>query len=397
MKMSPRKPNKGSLTARHFRRNVFWQLKWENGILTDSECVKDGGDPDLYLAPALFDPQINGYAGVDFQQDNLTADAIMEAVRRLRQDGCARFLLTLITDEWRALTRRLKHLTSIRRQHPELQAAIAGWHIEGPFLSAEPGFCGAHDANLMLDPTPEQLHELRQITTPDPLVLTLAPERPGSLTAIRKAAAMDIRISLGHTNADLRLIESALAAGAVGFTHLANGCPRQLDRHDNIVWRVLASSLARPAPPGVERYIGLIADGIHVSPTLFRLLHQWLPAESIYFTTDAMAAAGSPPGQYTLGKVRVEVAEDGIVRLPGTPYFAGSSLRPIVGVQRAVRMLGCRWHQAWHHASSIPAAFAGVPSHLMPGAPANFCLVRLTHDGIPQLEKVYFQGQISTP
>ncbi|MCX8157169.1 MAG: N-acetylglucosamine-6-phosphate deacetylase [Verrucomicrobiae bacterium] len=389
--------NRGAVMARHYRRGTCWRLAWENGLLTESECVKCGGDPDLFIAPALFDPQINGYAGVDFQQDNLTAEALLEAARRLRRDGCARFLLTLITDSWPALTRRLRHLAAVRREHPELQAALAGWHIEGPFLSEKPGFCGAHAPDLMLDPTPELLAELRRLTAPDPLVITLAPERAGSLTAIRKAAVMGIRISLGHTDADTTLIETALAAGAVGFTHLANGCPRLLDRHDNILWRVLGGSLARPAVTSPPRFIGLIADGIHVSPDLFRLLHQWLPQERIYYTTDAMAAAASPPGKYTLGKLEVEVGPEGVVRLPGTPYFAGSALRPIQAVQRAARILQRPWAEVWAHAAAIPAAFAGVPNSLQPGQPANFCLVRPAMEGIPQIERTYFHGQPTPP
>ena len=234
--------NRGQVVARHYRRGVNWRLRWENGVLRESECVKANGEEDLYLAPALFDPQVNGYAGVDFQQDGLGVEALVQAARGLRRDGCARFLVTLITDHWAALTARLRHLVGLRRGEPELQAAIAGWHVEGPFLSEKPGFCGAHEPGLMLDPTPEMLEELRRITAPDPLVVTLAPERAGSLTAIRKGAAMGIRVSLGHTDADLKLLDTALAAGAVGFTHLGNGCPRQLDRQDNILWRVLRSA-----------------------------------------------------------------------------------------------------------------------------------------------------------
>lgn len=393
MKIAQLNRLRGSVVARHYRRNVHWRLSWENGILTESECVKQGGEPDLYLAPALFDPQVNGYAGVDFQQDSLTEEALLHAARQLRNDGCPRFLLTLMTDAWPALSRRLRHLVALRKKQPELQTAIAGWHLEGPFLSEKQGFCGAHDAGLMMDPTPELLAELRQITRPEPLVVTLAPERAGSLTAIRKATAMEIRISLGHTDASAQLIETALAAGAVGFTHLGNGCPRQLDRHDNILWRVLGSPLARPSPAGLSRFVGVIADGVHVSPALFRLFHQWLPPGRIYYTTDAMAAAASPPGTYALGRLQVEVGEDQIVRLPGTPYFAGSALRPIQAVQRAAQMLGEPWREAWRRASVVAAAFAGLSAELKPGQPAHFCLVRSTPEGRPQLEATFFNGQ----
>ena len=131
-------------------------------------------------------------------------------------------------------------------------------------------------------------------------------------------------------NAPAGILRDAVAAGATGFTHLGNGCPQQLDRHDNIVWRVLDT-------PGLV--VGLIADGIHVSPPLFRLLHRVLPADRIYHTTDAMAATGSPPGEFTLGRLRLHVGADGVVRQPGRPNFAGSSAQPGQLATRASAML----------------------------------------------------------
>src|SRR5439155_8978926 len=191
-----------------------------------------------WLAPTLFDLQINGYGGVDFQQDDLSLDALISAVRQLRTAGCARFFLTLITDEWPELTARLRQLRWLRSQSAELQSAIAGWHVEGPFLSTQPGFHGAHNPALMCDPSPGHVLELRTITGRDPLLLTLSPELPGAMQAIEMAVSNGIKISLGHTNASAEVLRHALEAGATGFTHLGNGCPRELDRHDNILWRV---------------------------------------------------------------------------------------------------------------------------------------------------------------
>ena len=74
-----------------------------------------------------------------------------------------------------------------------------------------------------------------------------------------------MRVSLGHTNASAEVLRQAVAAGATGFTHFGNACPQELDRHDNILWRALDT-------PGLTA--GLIPDGIHVSPVLFRLVHR---------------------------------------------------------------------------------------------------------------------------
>lgn len=283
------------------------------------------------MHPGIFDPQVNGYAGIDFQQDHLDPDSLRSAVHAWRRDGGRSFLLTLITDEWTALLRRLRRLRELRDTDPALREAIPGWHLEGPFLSDQPGFAGAHDPACMRDPRAGDMEALREAAGPGPLLVTLSPERPGALDAIAEARRLDIVTSLGHTNASADQLRAAVAAGATGFTHLGNGCPQQLDRHDNIVWRVLDT-------PGLT--VGLIADGLHVSPSLFRLIHRVLPPERLYLTTDAMAAAGAPPGEFTLGRMRLQVGPDGIVRQPGRTNFAGSSARPGQLAWRAAAMLG---------------------------------------------------------
>jgi N-acetylglucosamine-6-phosphate deacetylase len=182
------------------------------------------------------------------------------------------------------------------------------------------------------------------------------------------AISLGAKISLGHTNASAHVLRDAVRAGATGFTHLANGCPRELDRHDNILWRVCET-------PGLT--VSFIPDSIHVSPAPFRLLHRLLDARSIYYTTDSMSAAGAPPGRYKLGRLDVEVGEDQIVRQPGKTNFAGSALRPVRAVFRAAQMLGCSWHECWRRMSEIPARFVGLKNEINVGAPANFCVIEL--------------------
>lgn len=281
--------------------------------------------------PRFFDPQVNGYAGVDFQRDSLGLAELRHASEAWKRDGGDAFYLTLITDAWPALLARVRRLRGLLDQAPELRSTIVGWHIEGPFLSEKPGFHGAHDPSVMIDPSPERVRELRNVAGDDPLLLTLAPERPGSIPAIETACSLGMTVSLGHTDASADQIRDAVSAGATGFTHLANGCPQQLDRHDNILWRVLESTSLN---------IGLIADGVHVSPALFRLIHRLVPSTRLYYTTDAMAAAGAPPGDYTIGRLQVRVGEDGIVRQPGRQNFAGSALSPGRLIDTATSMLG---------------------------------------------------------
>ena len=376
--------NDGEIWARHYGTGQAVRAGWRQGIFTQFEAAATPTEGDAWLAPALVDLQINGFCGIDFQRDELTVEEALIASRSLRAAACVRFFLTLVTDEWPKLVNRLKHLRQLRTGHEELRHAIAGWHIEGPFLSAEPGFHGAHNPALMLDPTPDRIRELRAITNPDPMLLTIAPELPGALDAIALARSLDIKVSLGHTNASSEVLRQAVKVGATGFTHLGNACPQQLDRHDNILWRALDT-------PGLT--VSLIPDEVHVSPPLFRLIHRVLGAEAIYYTTDAMAAAGASPGRYTIGVMEVEVGADQVVRQPGKSNYAGSALRPIDGVFRAARMLGRDWRRVWEGSSICPAKFMGIRGGLTLGCPADFCLVKTDEAGRLESLRVFSLGQ----
>lgn len=375
--------NDGDLCARHYATGQPVRVTWQDGRIHSVLGANQPVPSDFWIAPALVDLQVNGFGGIDFQQDNLSPENLVKATHHLRAAGCSRCLLTLITDQWPRLLARLRHLREIRQRSTELRHAIAGWHIEGPFLSAAPGFCGAHDPTLMLDPTPEHLRELREATGDELVVLTLDPERTNALSAIEEAVALGMKVSLGHTNASAEVLAEAVQRGATGFTHLGNGCPRELDRHDNILWRVLETRGLR---------ISLIPDTIHVSPALFRLAHRALPTDSIYYISDAMSAAGMKPGRYPLGPLELEVGADQVVRLPGKPNFAGAALRPIDGVFRAAKMLDCSWRETWPRFSEVPAKWMGLPCELAAGNPADFCLLTVTAQNELKNLQVFVNG-----
>jgi N-acetylglucosamine-6-phosphate deacetylase len=358
----------GEVTAWHYRTREPVRVRWLKGVFSELSVASKPPAENIWIAAPLLDLQVNGFGGLDFQQDTLSGRQLLTATNSLRSAGCVRFFPTLVTDDWPKLTSRLRRLVALRAEWPELESAIAGWHIEGPFLSTEPGFHGAHDPTRMCDPTPEKIAELRSITGGDPLLLTLSPERAGAIEAIRFAVSQGIKVSLGHTNASFEIVREAVQAGAAGFTHFGNGCPRELDRHDNIFWRIFET-------PGLM--IGIIPDKIHVSPRLFRLMHRMVPSDKIYYTSDAMAAAGAGPGRYRLGALELEVGPDQVVRQPGKQLFAGSALRPVDGVFRAAEMLGSAWQESWQRFSDAPARFMGINNEITAGERANFCLLRL--------------------
>jgi len=363
------------------------RVRWKNGLFCAfDDAPLESAPKNSYYMRALFDPQVNGFAGIDFQQDDLSSDQLLHAVRELRRHACSEILLTLITDEWPTMMKRLAHIKRLRDANPELTEAILGFHIEGPFLSAEEGYRGAHNPALMIDPTPDHIRELHALTSDCVTLLTLAPERPGAIRAIEEATKHKIKISAGHTNATSQQLQDAEKAGAMGFTHVGNGCPRTLDRQDNILWRALNSKLM----------LGVIPDTIHVSPDLFRIILT-APTGGTYFTTDAMAAAGAPPGTYTIGKIKVDVGSDGVVRLPGQPYFAGSALTPLEGVIRAARMLETSpldvaesfWDRVYWTLDD-PHIECGE------GTPATFNVVRTDDEGNILSGEMYVRG-VPTP
>ena len=375
----------GAVQARHVETGQPIRLAWENGIISNIEPVAEA-PRNLWVAPPLVDLQVNGFAGVDFQQDDMSAEELVHAVHGLRAAACPLFLLTLITDEWPRMLERLRRLRDIRASTAELQDAIVGWHIEGPFLSDRPGFCGAHNQEVMRDPAPAQMEELRRVCGDDPVLLTLAPERSDAIASIERAVALGIRVSLGHTDASARRLAQAINAGAAAFTHLGNGCPRDLNRHDNILWRIFETP---------EIFVSLIPDAIHVDPALFRLAHRVLGSDRIFFVSDAMSAAGAAPGTYPLANLMLEVGEDEVVRLPGSPNFAGSALCPLDGILRAADMLRCSWRNVWRQYAMNPSRLMNFNYGLNVGAPATFCLLEAVSEPenlVSQLD-VYIRGR----
>ena len=300
----------------------------------------------------LFDLQVNGFGGVDFQSAS-EPQALHTACLRLLECGMERILATFITDSIEALASKLRTFEACRKQDPLLARCVVGYHLEGPYLSAETGYRGAHPAQCMKDPDWAEFEALQDAAGGLVRLVTIAPERPGSGTFIEKAVRSGVRIALGHTSAEDAAIDAAIASGATLCTHLGNGCPELLPRHHNVIQRLLARD---------ELIACLIPDGIHLPPSVLRNLYRAKPPGKVILTTDAMSAAGAGPGRYQLGNLELEVGPDQVVRVPGAPNFAGSALRLDEGVRKAARWLGISEDQARLMASEVPALALGYPA-----------------------------------
>jgi N-acetylglucosamine-6-phosphate deacetylase len=282
------------------------------------------------LVPALFDLQVNGFAGVDFQDSALSLADLRRALEALRAGQTHRILLTLITDDFDALARKFAQVEKYRAADALIAETICGYHLEGPWLSPEEGYRGAHPGECMCAPDLAAFRRLQDAAGGNIRLVTVAPEWPGSAEFIAAVAASGVVVSLGHTNANEAQIDAAIHAGAKLCTHLGNGTPVTLPRHDNIIQRLLARD---------ELTACLIPDGAHLPPFALRNFFRAKPPGKVLLTTDAMAAAGAPPGRYRIGRLEVE-SRDGAVRPPGSPNLAGSCLAPADGVANAARWLG---------------------------------------------------------
>jgi N-acetylglucosamine-6-phosphate deacetylase len=350
----------------------------EDGWIT---AVADGEPPRTpdehldhgVLAPGFVDLQVNGYYGVEF-------DAVDEAdwrmvAGRLPETGTTAFVPTFITAPLPQLADTLKaaaHLIEQLSPGPASpgpaspgsttsHARILGVHVEGPFINPVRG--GAHNREWMTDPTPEAVGALLDAAQGHLTIMTLAPERPGALAAIRQLAGRGVLVSVGHSDALAWQVAEAADAGARMVTHLFNGQRPLHHREPGVVGQALADHRLTS---------GLIADFRHVAGPVTAIAFAAAPGR-IALVTDAAASAGMPPGQYMLGGQPIELpAGDGVppVRPDGT--LAGSALRMDVAVSNMVSV-GVSLPTAVAAATRIPADLINRPDlgRIAPGARAD--------------------------
>jgi N-acetylglucosamine-6-phosphate deacetylase len=252
-------------------------------------------------APGYVDLQVNGYAEVDFNADKLVMEDVAAVCRRLQDDGVAGILATVITADIDAMCRRLANIVCVREADTTVADMIWGIHIEGPFLNETPGYIGAHPVAFARPAVVDVMNRLLDAAGGLTRVVTLAPERDEGQHVTKLLAAQGIRVSAGHCNPTLDQLRLAIDAGLSLFTHLGNGCPATLPRHDNIVQRVLSLS--------EQLYIGFIADGVHV-PFVALANYLKICGERAFIVTDAIRGAGLGPGEYSIGDQRVVVDEN---------------------------------------------------------------------------------------
>jgi N-acetylglucosamine-6-phosphate deacetylase len=274
----------------------------------------------------LTDLQVNGYAGIDFNDAALTADGLDHALAAMRRANVTTCLPTLITADQATLAARFDALDRAAANSRLGRLMVPGFHLEGPFLNPAPGYAGCHPADAMMPPDPAVLQRLTANLHRPVLLLTLAPERPGALPLIAWARRRGIVVAMGHTEADDAVTRAAIQAGVTISTHLGNALPQPQPKFLNPLMAQLAADAL---------YASFIADGIHIPPEALKVLLRAKTPHRSVLVTDATAAAAAPPGLYVFAGMTIQHQADGSVRLPNTATLAGSALT----LDQAVRNL----------------------------------------------------------
>ncbi len=279
--------------------------------------------------PGLIDLQVNGYAGIDFNDDGIAPDGLDHALQTMLRAGVTCCLPTLITAEASVLRGRLVALDRAVMASRLGPLMVPGFHLEGPFLNPTPGYAGCHPPGAMITPDADVLDRLTNDLRRPVLLLTLAPERDGALGVIARARANGLVVAMGHTAADTATTDAGVQAGITLSTHLGNALPQPQPKFLNPL-------MAQLAHDGL--HASFIADGIHVPQGALKVMMRAKTAARSILVTDATAAAAAPPGLYGFAGMKIEHWPDGSVRVPGTATLAGSALT----LDRAVRNV-VRW------------------------------------------------------
>ena len=333
---------------------------------------------DRILAPAYLDIHIHGSGGHDVMEADDAALAAIEIM--LASHGVGAYLPTTVTAREDRTLRALEHLgNAIHNSALARRATPIGIHLEGPFISHARR--GVHPPEHLVAPSPEKLQRYWQASAGTLRMLTIAPEIPGALETIRSARQLGIHCSLGHSNATYEEATAGIAAGANHATHTFNAM-RALDHRDpGILGAVLEHR---------ELTADIIADGIHVHPSVVDLFIRAKGLERAILITDAISATGMPEGQYDLGGLQVEVKNQ---RCEFQGKLAGSVLTLEGAIRNVMSFARLNLQDAVRLATLNPAVRIGTSAQrgwLKPGSRAD--LVVLTGDG--QLVQTILGGEV---
>ncbi|HTL40961.1 MAG TPA: N-acetylglucosamine-6-phosphate deacetylase [Pseudolysinimonas sp.] len=296
------------------------------------------------VVPGFIDLHGHGAGGHAYDDGGAElADALLVH----RAHGTTRSIVSVVTAPLAELRERLASIAALCAADP----LVLGSHLEGPFLA--PARRGAHDPQFLRDPDQATLESLLEAADGTLRQVTLAPELPGGLDAVRQLTDSGVIAAVGHTEADLDQTRAAFEAGARILTHVFNAMPGIHHRDPGPVVAALDD-------PRVT--VELVLDGHHVHPDVAEVVFAAAPGR-VALITDSMAAAAAPDGDYRLGSLNVTV-RDGLAVLSGTSTLAGSTLTQDAALRNAVTSVGLPLADAVGALTAAPARALGLAGRL---------------------------------
>jgi N-acetylglucosamine-6-phosphate deacetylase len=264
------------------------------------------------------DLQVNGIEGVNFSSPDLSFEDIHRACENLFSRGTEGFLATIITSSWETYLHVLPLIAKASRElsSDPKSSKILGIHLEGPFISPSDGARGVHLQEYTRFPSTSIFGKLLELSDHQIKLITLAPELPGAISLIQYVTNKNVIVSLGHTLAETNCVQAAVDAGARLSTHIGNGLPLMIHRHQNPIWPQLANPQLIPM---------VIADGHHLPAEFIKVVMAVKGIDNVIIVSDSSPAAGLPSGSYDFFGIHSVLEPGGRLYSPETGLLAGSS------------------------------------------------------------------------
>lgn len=351
----------------------------EGQIASVTEIYTDPALP--WLAPGFIDLQVNGYAGIGFNDVALTPEKVAQVSLLMDQFGVTRYLPTLTTDGLELLGRSLATIAKAVETLPDAGRRIPGIHLEGPFISPEDGPRGAHPRQHVRPPDWEEFQRLQDAAGGQIRLTTLSAEYDESPQFIERAVASGVVVAIGHTKATSDQIRAAVDAGATLSTHLGNGAHPLIRRHPNYIWDQLAED---------RLMASLIVDGHHLPAAVVKAMVRAKSPERCILVSDKTNLGGMPPGIYSTPLGDIELLPGGKPVIAGQrDILAGASLPITVNIAKVMEFAEVDLRAAINMATRNPARLMGwqVP-FVEAGASANLVTFRIAAGNL-QIDQVH--------
>lgn len=366
------------------------RVEFEEGVITGivrletlpESCGK------VYIAPGLVDNQVNGYMGVSFVDTGgeLSAEGVHRITTAFWEAGVTTYMPTLTTNDHGIFMKNFSLLDKVKKDDNS-RGSIAGFHLEGPYISPVDGYRGAHPLKHVRPPDWDEFMELYKASGNNILQVTLAPETDGAMDFISRCNSMGIEIGLGHHDGTAGQITEAIDRGARIATHLGNGLANIINRHRNPLWPQLSDD---------RMMISIICDGFHLLPEQIRVFYRAKGKDRIIITSDVSHYGGLAPGYYlnSVGDT-IQLTTEGAVIYPAQNVLSGSAVPLSKGVGHIMKVTGCDLASAIQMASTNPARFYGLSDRgeIKPGMRADLILFTI-EDFEMDILKTIVKGEV---